>query len=37
LKWKGKEENIPEAQQAFKHRAKMNSLASLGKWQEDLE
>ena len=37
LKWKGKDENIPEAQQAFKHRAKMNSLASLGKWQEDLE
>jgi fructose-bisphosphate aldolase class I len=37
LKWKGKEENIPEAQQAFKHRAKMNSLASLGEWQEDLE
>ena len=37
LKWKGKEENKPEAQQAFRHRAKMNSLASLGKWQEDLE
>ena len=30
--WRGKSENVAAAQQAFSHRAKMNSLASLGKW-----
>jgi fructose-bisphosphate aldolase, class I len=35
--WAGKDENILIAQQAFAHRAKMNSLASLGKWSPDLE
>jgi fructose-bisphosphate aldolase class I len=35
--WKGKPENIPAAQRAFSHRAHMNSLASLGKWEGVLE
>ncbi len=30
--WGGKSENIAAGQRAFSHRAKMNSLASLGKW-----
>lgn len=30
--WNGKTENIPAAQKAFLHRAKMNSLATLGKY-----
>ena len=30
--WSGKASNVPAAQKAFFHRAKMNSLASLGKW-----
>jgi len=35
--WKGKEENYDAAQAAFDHRAKMNGLASLGKWSPDAE
>ncbi|CAK9039436.1 Probable fructose-bisphosphate aldolase class 1 (Fructose-bisphosphate aldolase class I) (FBP aldolase) [Durusdinium trenchii] len=35
--WAGKAENEPAAQAAFAHRAKMNSLATLGEWSSDLE
>jgi fructose-bisphosphate aldolase class I len=35
--WSGRAENIELAQAAFAHRARMNSLASLGKWQGDLD
>ena len=35
--WSGKAANVGAAQQAFLHRAEMNSLASLGKWSPDLE
>jgi fructose-bisphosphate aldolase class I len=35
--WSGKSENVAAAQRAFGHRAMMNSLASLGQWQADLE
>jgi fructose-bisphosphate aldolase class I len=35
--WGGKPENVAAAQRAFTHRARMNGLASLGKWSEDLE
>ncbi len=35
--WSGKAENVAAAQQAFIHRARMNSLASRGEWQADLE
>ncbi|MEM9987878.1 MAG: class I fructose-bisphosphate aldolase, partial [Pseudomonadota bacterium] len=35
--WSGKEENIPAAQAAFSHRAKMNGLAQLGDWSEAAE
>jgi fructose-bisphosphate aldolase class I len=35
--WSGKAENIPSAQKAFAHRARMNGLAAAGKWQADLE
>jgi fructose-bisphosphate aldolase class I len=31
--WKGKKENVSAAQQAFAHRAKMNGLAALGKYE----
>ena len=30
--WSGKTENVEKAQAAFAHRARMNSLAALGKW-----
>ena len=32
--WQGKAENTKAAQAAFSHRARMNSLASLGQWSE---
>jgi len=32
--WAGKKENVAAAQRAFAHRARMNSLASLGKWSD---
>lgn len=35
--WSGKRENEPAAQQAFLHRARMNSLAQKGEWKPDLE
>ena len=35
--WGGKTENVAAGQRAFAHRARMNSLAALGKWQDDLE
>ncbi|WP_321344874.1 class I fructose-bisphosphate aldolase [Breoghania sp.] len=35
--WGGKVENVPAAQAAFAHRAKMNGLAATGTWSRDLE
>ncbi|HEY4345323.1 MAG TPA: class I fructose-bisphosphate aldolase [Parvibaculum sp.] len=35
--WGGKADNVPAGQKAFAHRAKMNSLAALGKWKPELE
>ena len=35
--WSGKSENTAAAQRAFSHRARMNGLATLGQWKEDLE
>ncbi|MCB1522290.1 MAG: fructose-bisphosphate aldolase class I [Hyphomicrobiaceae bacterium] len=35
--WGGKPENVAAAQRAFAHRARMNGLAALGKWDNGLE
>lgn len=35
--WAGNNANIAKAQAAFAHRAKMNGLATLGRWQPQLE
>ncbi len=35
--WAGKTENVAAAQRAFAHRARMNGLAALGQWKQDLE
>jgi len=35
--WGGKSENVAAGQRAFTHRARMNSLAALGKWEQKLE
>jgi fructose-bisphosphate aldolase class I len=35
--WLGKKENVAAGQRAFAHRARMNGLASLGKWAAGLE
>ncbi|KWV54089.1 fructose-bisphosphate aldolase [Bradyrhizobium macuxiense] len=35
--WSGKAGNVPAGQQAFSHRARMNGLASTGKWDAGLE
>lgn len=35
--WSGKAENYDAAQEAFDHRAHMNGLASMGKWDKSLE
>jgi fructose-bisphosphate aldolase class I len=35
--WGGKDANIEAARAAFSHRAKMNALASVGKWSKSLE
>ena len=35
--WGGKTENVAAGQRAFSHRAKMNSMASFGKWQKASE
>lgn len=35
--WSGKNENVAAAQRVFTHRARMNGLASMGQWKQDLE
>ena len=35
--WSGRPENVATAQRAFSHRARMNSLATLGQWNGALE
>jgi fructose-bisphosphate aldolase, class I len=35
--WRGKSANVAAAQRAFVHRARMNSLAALGRWTVELE
>src|SRR6185503_19011147 len=35
--WSGKSENVAAGQRAFAHRARMNGLATQGKWQQSLE
>lgn len=35
--WSGKRENVPAAQKAFAHRARMNGLAAMGEWNKGLE
>jgi len=35
--WGGKSENVAAGQRAFAHRAKMNGVATLGKWNEQQE
>ena len=35
--WAGKPQNVAAAQRAFAHRARMNGLASLGRWEGALE
>ena len=35
--WQGKEENVHKAQKAFLKRAKLNSLATMGKYTDDME
>src|SRR3989338_767396 len=35
--WNGKPENVPAAQKAFLQRAKINSLATLGKYSKEME
>jgi fructose-bisphosphate aldolase, class I len=35
--WSGKPENVAAARKAFIHRARMNSLASLGQWAPELD
>ena len=35
--WSGKPENVAAGQRAFTHRARMNSLATRGEWQAELE
>ena len=35
--WQNRAENVPAAQAALQHRAKMNGLASIGLWTEELE
>lgn len=35
--WKGDDANYDAAQKAFNHRARMNGLASMGEWSEELE
>jgi len=35
--WSGKPENVAAGQRAFTHRAQMNSLASKGEWQAEME
>jgi fructose-bisphosphate aldolase class I len=37
ITWNGKPENVPAAQKAFAHRARMNALAAEGQWRPDLD
>lgn len=37
ITWNGEEANVPAAQRAFTHRARMNSLASTGEWRPELD
>jgi fructose-bisphosphate aldolase class I len=37
MAWGGEAANVPAAQAAFEHRAKMNSLAALGQWRQELD
>ena len=37
MAWLGKQDNVAAGQRAFAHRARMNGLASLGKWAAALE
>jgi fructose-bisphosphate aldolase class I len=37
LAWGGEAANVPAAQAAFAHRAKMNALAASGAWRQDLD
>jgi len=35
--WNGEEANVPAAQRAFTHRARMNALAATGEWRPELD
>jgi fructose-bisphosphate aldolase class I len=35
--WSGRKENVPAAQAAFAHRARMNGLATEGAWKPEME
>ena len=35
--WSGKSANVPAAQRAFTHRARMNGLATMGEWRPELD
>ena len=35
--WSGKADNVPAAQAAFAHRARMNGLATTGGWKKEME
>ena len=35
--WNGEQGNVPAAQRAFTHRARMNALASLGQYKPELD
>ena len=35
--WRNRPENVPAAQAALYHRAKMNGLAAMGEWSEEME
>jgi hypothetical protein len=35
--WNGEEGNVPAAQRAFAHRARMNALAALGQYKPELD
>lgn len=37
MAWGGEGRNVPAAQAAFLHRARMNALAALGRWQPELD
>ena len=37
LAWGGEAANVPAAQRAFAHRARMNALAANGEWRAELD